>query len=72
MRGKSKMFTVRMTEQDFKIISAKAELEGVSIAEFLRSAALGKRVDGFSKKKATADIDAPLKGQMSIKDLEEE
>lgn len=60
MKGKTKMFTVRMTEQDFKIISAKAELEGVSIAEFLRSAALGKRVEGFSKKRATADIDSPL------------
>lgn len=70
-KNKSKTFPVRMSEEDFLIISAKADLEGVSISEFLRSSAINKRVDGFSKKKATADIDAPLQGQMNISDLGE-
>lgn len=69
-KNKSKTFPVRMSEEDFAIISTKADMEGLSISEFMRSCAINKRVDGFSKKKATADIDAPLQGQMNISDLE--
>lgn len=73
-KNKSKTFPVRMSEEDFAIISAKADIEGLSISEFMRSCAINKRnkrVDGFSKKKATADLDAPLQGQMNISDLGE-
>ena len=68
MRTKNKSFPIRMKEEEYNIIKAKAEIEGVSVAEFMRVASLNKRVDGF--KKATISGNDNLEGQISISDME--
>lgn len=61
-------FKLRMSEMDYKIISKKAELLDVSIAEYMRQTATNKQVKGFK----LADLNLPetqCKGQMSIADM---
>jgi len=66
---KDKTFLIRMSEKDFEIIQKKAELEDVSISEFMRVASVNKRVPGFSKE-LLKNRKEQLPGQYDISDLE--
>lgn len=64
---KSKSFTIRLSEDDMRMIKTKADLSGISMAEFIVSACAGKRVPGYKKPEL---ISEDLPGQMGITDFD--
>lgn len=64
---KSKSFTIRLSEEDMRMIKAKADILGISMAEFIVSACAGKRVPGYKKPEPVISEDLP--GQMGIADF---
>lgn len=64
---KSKSFTIRLSEDDMCMIKTKADLSGISMAEFIVSACAGKRVPGYKKPEP---ISGDLPGQMGITDFD--
>ena len=64
---KSKSFTIRLSEEDMRMIKVKADLLGVSMSEFIVSACAGKRVPGYKKPESVISEDLP--GQIGIADF---
>lgn len=65
---KSKSFTIRLSEEDMLMIKTKADLLGMSMAEFIISACAGKRVPGYKKPEPVISDNLP--GQMGIADFD--
>lgn len=59
--------SLRMTENDYKVIRRKAELLGCSVSDYIVASALGRRVKGYSAK----DVDLGVPGQMGLDDIQE-
>lgn len=67
MRKASKQLNIRLTEEDFKIITHKAELSEMNVSEYIRACACNKQVKGFKKSDVLKPNDV-LPGQRSIEE----
>lgn len=69
MITKDKRLNLRMKESEYTIIKAKADALGVSVSDYLRTSALNRRVDGYSKLLNISDRDnGQIEGQTDIRD----
>lgn len=65
---KEKRIEIRVSELEYKIIQKKAEMLDTGISEYIRQAAVNKKVNGFK----VADLNLPeeqCKGQLRFEDV---
>ncbi len=63
---RTKRFELRLSENEYKIISKKAEILNISIGEYLRQAGANKYVKGFKMSELN---DINIKGQITLDEL---
>lgn len=64
---KTRRIDLRLSNKDFAIIQQKAKVSDMTISEYIRTAALNKKVPGY--KFADIKLDEQIPGQTSITDL---